>query len=33
MNPNPVCVEETANFKKVKALMKKYDISSFLVTA
>ena len=33
MNPNPVCVEETANFKKVKDLMKKYNISSFLVTA
>ena len=32
MNPNPVCIEETANYEVVKILMKKYNISSFLVT-
>jgi hypothetical protein len=31
MNPNPVCIEETANYKKVRELKKKYGISSFLV--
>lgn len=31
MNPNPVCISETANYKTVKSLMKKYGISSFLV--
>ena len=33
MNPSPVCIEENSNFKEVKKLMKKYLISSFLVTA
>lgn len=33
MNPSPVCIEENSNFKTVKELMKKYQISSFLVTA
>jgi len=33
MNPNPVCIEENSNFREVKKLMKKYLISSFLVTA
>lgn len=33
MNPNPVCIEEDANQKTVRSLMKKYGISSFLVTA
>ena len=33
INPTPVCVEEDSNFRVVKALMKKYGISSFLVTA
>jgi IMP dehydrogenase len=31
MNPNPVCIEQTANYKKVRELIKKYGISSFLV--
>ncbi len=31
MNPSPVCVSENANYKTVKGLMKKYQISSFLV--
>ena len=31
MNPNPVCIEENANYKKVRELKKKYGISSFLV--
>lgn len=33
MNPNPVCIEESANYKTVKQMMKKYGITSFLVTA
>ena len=33
MNPTPVCIEETSTFKNVKDLMKKYSISSFLVTS
>ena len=33
INPNPVCIEETSNFRAVKDLMNKYGISSFLVTS
>jgi CBS domain-containing protein len=33
MNPSPVCISETANYKTVKSLHKKYGISSFLVVA
>lgn len=33
MNPSPVCINESANFKTVKTLIKKYGISSFLVVA
>jgi CBS domain-containing protein len=31
MNPSPVCIGHTENYKTVKTLMKKYGISSFLV--
>ena len=31
MNPNPVCIAETSNYKTIKTLVKKYNISSFLV--
>ena len=31
MNPNPVCVSQSSNYKTIKTLMNKYKISSFLV--
>jgi len=31
MNPSPVCIGHNENFRTVTKLMKKYEISSFLV--
>jgi IMP dehydrogenase len=31
MNPSPVCISETADFRTIRIMIKKYGISSFLV--